>query len=316
MAGCPKENGGSFRFFPPLLTQVSEAMGALLKYSRFSLCLLLGMLGATVQAQSVVTVVTGDGRTLTGEVDDRSDQQTLWIRRSEHNIVLTTAVAWSEITSAALNDQNIEVSDLSNKSQKIATSGPATFLTEYEQVDRSRNHAVSYNIAQRAEIMSVEIDAGLVNLDRTVEPDGLALVLSAIDSHGNYVPVRGTLNARLIVQRIDQHTGVVSFEEFQRWSSAVSPADFYEGIAELPLRFRRASPEFDWELCTAALLHVRLGVFGEGNFEASVPVAIHQFNPLRDEMRNQQGSRFFRDELTHNTRHDGPRSLHRGYSAR
>jgi hypothetical protein len=43
-------------------------------------------------------------------------------------------------------------------------------------------------------------------------------------------------------------------------------------------------------------------------------VAIQEFNPIRDELRNQQGSRFYRDELTGNTRHDGPQQLHRGYS--
>jgi hypothetical protein len=292
-------------------------MGAIvLKCLRFSLCVLLCELNAVVQAQNLVAVVTDNGRTLAGEIDSRSDKQALWVRRSEDNIVLTTAVAWSEIVSVKLDDKQIESAELLHNVKEIATSGPATFLTEYEQFDRSRKPAESYDSAGRLEIMSVEIDAGLVNLDRTVEPDGLVLALSAVDSHGNYVPVRGTLNARLVVERIDQHRGVVSFEEFQRWSSAVSLADFHDGIAELPLRFRSASPEFDWELCTAALLHVRLGVFGEGNFEASVPVAIHQFNPFRDEMRNQQGSRFFRDELTHNTRHDEPRNLHRGYSAR
>ena len=167
----------------------------------------------------------------------------------------------------------------------------------------------------RARVVSIEVDAGIANLDRTVEADGLVLVVSALDSVGNYVDVRGSLSARLIVERLNQHTGEVTFEEFGRWSHAVSRTDFYEGVAEIPLRFRRLSPEFDWELCTAALLNVRLSVHGEGNFEASVPVAIHQFNPIRDEFRNQQGSRFFRDELSHRARHDGTRNFHRGYSS-
>ncbi len=280
-------------------------------------CLLFTMavvLGCAAQGQSTVDVTTNGGRTLSGEIDERSDQNTLWIRITEGQVILTTSVAWSEIASAELEGKPIEIAELSRNLSDYATSASPTFLTEYEQIPRDNLSVVhSLGAVRKPVVASIEIEAGLVNLDRTVELDGLLVALAAFDTHGIAVPVRGSLSARLIVQRTDERTGRISFQEFQRWSMPVVEKNFLDGIAELPLRFRRASPDFDWQLCSSAILHVRLGVFGEGNFEASVPLTIREVNPLRDQMQNLLGSRFYRDELTHNTRHDGPRLLHQGY---
>jgi hypothetical protein len=263
----------------------------------------------------LVEIETQDGRALQGVVDQRSDAQALWVRRTEGNVILATNVAWGNISTAAIDGEPVEVSLLESNFQQLKTSAPTTFLTEFEPLQSTSRPLPAIPWDQRRRITSIEVDAAIVNLDRTVESDGLVAALAVFDDHGVAMPVRGSLSARLIVERLDQHTGAVTFEEFQRWSVPVSPRDFRDGIAELPLRYRRASPEFRWDLCTAALLNVRLGVPGAGNFEASVPVAIQEFNPIRDEMRNQQGYRFYRDELTHDTRHDGPRQLHRGYSS-
>lgn len=262
-----------------------------------------------------VSIETSTGRVLVGAVDDRSDEQTLWIRRAEENIVLVSAVSWHDVVTVEIDGREIEQVDLLDNLASYTTSEPQSFLTEYELLAPRGYSERFLRWQSQPRVASVEAAATLVNLDRTVEADGLLVTLAAIDTHGHTVAVRGSITARLIVERIDQHTGQVSFEEFQRWSAAVSAADFRDGTVTVPLRFRGLSPEFDWQLCTAALLNVRLTAAGQGNYEASVPVAIHEFNPIRDELRNQQGSRFFRNELTHNTRYDGPRNLHRGYSS-
>jgi hypothetical protein len=261
-----------------------------------------------------VEIETHDGRTLKGEVDQRSDAEGLWIRRTEGNVILSSHVSWDEVEAVVIDAQPVEVAKFESDYQQLATAAPATFLTEFEPLQLSLAPEPLVVEKQRSRVMSIEVAARIANLDRTVESDGLLVDLAVFDDHGMAVPVRGSLSARLIVERLDQHSGAVSFEEFQRWSAAVSVADFDEGVARLPFRYRRLSPEFRWDLCTAALLNVRLGVAGQGNFEASVPVAIQEFNPIRDELRNQQGSRFYRDELTRNTRHDGPQRLYQGYS--
>lgn len=262
-----------------------------------------------------VEIETHDGRTLTGEVDERTDGKTLWLRRTEGNVILATSVDWARIANAEIDGESIEVAILQSERERLATAAPASFLTEFELLEPLSPVPRLDSWHRQHRVTNIEVDAALINLDRTVEADGLLLALAVFDDQGQAVHVRGTLAARLIVERLDQHTGAVSFEEFQRWSASVLPLEFHEGIAELPLRFRRESPEFRWDLCIAALLNVRLGVPGQGNYEASVPVAIQEFNPIRDEMRNQQGSRFFRNELTRNTLQDGPKQLHRGYSA-
>jgi hypothetical protein len=273
----------------------------------------LSLLSARADGQ-LVRVETLDGRTLQGEVDERSDGNSLWIRRTEGQVILVVNVAWDAVSSVEIDGEQVEVAQFESDYQRLATAAPATFLTEFEPLQLSITPQPLVAERRPGRITSIEVAARIANLDRTVESDGLLVDLAVFDDHGFAVPVRGSLSARLIVERLDQHTGAVSFEEFQRWSAPVSFADFDEGVATLPLRYQRLSPEFRWDLCTAALLNVRLGVAGQGNFEASVPVAIQEFNPFRDALRNQQGSRFFRDELTGNTRHSGPMRLYQGSS--
>jgi hypothetical protein len=277
--------------------------------------LLLSLLAVSVtHAENELRIQTTNGRFLHGEMDVRTDAETLWVRRSEGNIILTSSVEWSEIESAELAGQSITAGELAEQRDDLASAAPAMFLTEFELQATQSETKAALSFHRQPSITNIEIEATLANLDRTVESDGLLVAIAALDEFRQAHAVRGSLTARLVVERLNYHTGEVSFEEFGRWTKSVSARDFHEGSAEFSLRFRRYSPEFDWELCTAALLNVRLGVHGEGNFEASIPIAIQEFNPIRDEMRNWRGSRFFRDELTRNTLHDGPRILYRGYS--
>lgn len=273
----------------------------------------LSILTARAESQ-LVEVETLDGRTLKGEVDERSDANNLWIRHTEGNVILAANVSWDAVSSVEIEGVPIEVAKFENDYQHMVTAGSATFLTEFEPYSFASAPRPILGWRQQSRITTIEVAATMANLDRTVESDGLLVSLAAFDDHGIAVPVRGSFSARLIVERLNQRTGEVRFEEFQRWTAPVLQEDFFDGVATLPLRYRRISPEFRWDLCTAALLNVRLGVAGQGNFEASVPVVIQELNPFRDELRNQEGARFFQDELTGNTRHSGGQQLHRGYA--
>jgi hypothetical protein len=278
--------------------------------------LLFSLLAVSVtHAENELRIHTTSGRFLHGVMDVRTDAETLWVRRSEGSIILTSSVQWSEVETAELAGHSITAAKLADQRDDLTSAAPASFLTEFELQAGESDAKTAQPFHRRPSITNIEIEATLANLDRNVESDGLLVAIAALDGFRKAHAVRGSLTARLVVERLDFHTGEVSFEEFGRWTRPVSQRDFQEGLAEFPLRFRRYSPEFDWGLCTAALLNVRLSIHGEGNFEASIPIAIHEFNPIRDEMRNWRGSRFFRDELTRNTLHDGPRILHRGYSA-
>ncbi len=271
-------------------------------------CLTFLLLGAENLCASVVTVQTVDGRELTGQIDSKTDAESIWIRREEENIVLTTAVAWSSISAARLDGEPVEVAKLADLASELVTEGPVMLLAHHV-VDSPREvgviPAVSYKPVVQAlpgPVASLEIEAFLVNLDRDVEPDGLEVLVAAVDVHGQSVPVRGNLYVRLWGDRDVGQVGRVRFEDLQRWSQPVRPTDFEEGVASYSLRFRTVHPEFDWDLMPYALLNVRLGVYGQGNYEATVPVQIREFNPFRDRMQLYERSRFFRDELSQEVR--------------
>ncbi|MDC0935822.1 hypothetical protein OAS39_06015 [Pirellulales bacterium] len=257
---------------------------------------------------AVLTVRTVNDRTLVGEIDTRTDGRQLWIRRQSEHIVLATPVEWSSITSAHLNGAPIEVPALAEAASQLASPGPVAFLAEKIVGDEHRSElaTASWNAElngprdwrpTRRRIGNIEIDAYLVNLDRDVEPDGVEVVVAAIDVHGHSAAVRGSLSARLTVERSDYHTGRTQFETAQRWTRPVAVVDFVDGAASYRLPFRTVRPERDLELQSLGLLNVRLGVAGQGNFEASVPLSIRPLNPVRDSLQLLEGSRILRDEL-------------------
>jgi len=252
-----------------------------------------------------VSIQTVDGRELTGEVDERTSTERLWIRRETNRIVLTTSVPWGSIVAATVDGKPAEVSTLAQMWPPLKSSGPVGIWALTDGGPRKMAETRAKFRPKRARIVALEIDAVLVNLDRDVEPDGFELVIAAIDVHGQAVPVRGNISARLVGERDEQHSGRIRFEELQHWSQPVAPKDFLDGMASYALRFQTVRPEFDWELIPFALLNVRLGVYGEGNFEASVPIMIRQFNPFRDQLQKYARSRFLRNELTEEVRRRG-----------
>ncbi len=265
---------------------------------------------------AAIEIVTTDGRALTGEIDTRSDSRTLWIRYEEAGIILTTAVPWEDVATSRLDGEPIAAAEITSQVSHLKTSNPDGFLTEYEVFSPESQVIADSAPAYfpRTRVMSVEIDARLANLDRTVEPDGIVLAVAPIDAHGQIVPLCGNITVRLLGELFDQHTGRASFLELERWNATVVESMFVENLAEIKLRFRKVRPEFDLGLCTSALVHVRLGVPGTGNFEASIPMDLRKFNPYREQLQYQEGSRFFSNELTHNTRQVGFPPFSRGFA--
>ena len=263
-----------------------------------------------------------------GEIDSRSDDRLLWIRHEEEGIVLVTSVKWTDVAAATLAGETIEIEELQQRLAELASEGPRGYLTEYKvrklpnpdqaPVALPAGVQASYHAPVSSRIVSIEVDAIPVNLDRDVEPDGLEVFVAAFNEQGIPVPVRGNLYARLWGQRSEPHGSPIRFESLQRWSHPVRQQDFVEGVASYPLRFRTVRPEFDFELWPDALLNVRLGVPGQGNYEATSPVMLRYFNPLRDRLQVYEGSRFFRGELSENVRRENRRlyGLGRGIRSR
>ena len=79
--------------------------------------------------------------------------------------------------------------------------------------------------------------------------------------------------------------------------AAVAPGDFVDGVATYQLPFRRAAPEWQFDLLPDGILTAQLGAFGHGNFASSKPVVIRPFNPLRDNLQLLEETRFLPGEL-------------------
>ncbi|NOZ40181.1 MAG: hypothetical protein GXP24_08145 [Planctomycetes bacterium] len=250
------------------------------------------------EAKASIVVQTIDGRELSGEIDERTTAEALWIRREANQIVLTSSVSWDSIVGAAIDGEIVEVATLVEQWPGMMSRGPAGIVALAVKSPHGYREKRLAARPKGSRIVALEIDAVLVNLDRDVEPDGFELVIAALDEQGRAVPVRGNISARLVGERDEKHSGRIRFEELQRWSQPVAREDFLDGVASYALRFQTVRPEFDWELIPVALLNVRLGIPGEGNFEASIPVEIRQFNPFRDQLQKYERSRFLSDELS------------------
>ncbi|MEM8945444.1 MAG: hypothetical protein AAGD11_09685 [Planctomycetota bacterium] len=267
------------------------------------------------------TIQTNDGRIFTGEVDDQTNEHRLWLRQESEQIMLTSSFAWTEIAAATDGERDLAGKSIPTAIQALATSEPEGFLLQ-PSIDpvvvacsdcetHPRNGPA--RDSRRRPVRSLEMEAFLVNLDRDVEPDGIQLAIAALDEQGLPVSVKGSLAVRLWGERIQPHGSLVRYESIEQWSQRVDVEDFVDGTASYPMRFRRVNPEFDTALHADALVNVRLSVFGQGNFEASVPVQIRAFNPVRDRLQLTRGSRLFPDELTENVRRQLP---HRTYTRR
>ena len=289
----------SYRFYVASFVKPFAALSIRFTPLTLAFSVLVGL--APGYADAAVEVQTTDGRKLSGVVDARTDAQQLWLRLEEEGIILSTSVEWNMVGMATIDGREVTAEELRQQANQLASPQAKGFLVEYGPALKSiQTQDLPDGVGR---ITSLEIEARLVNLDRTVEPDGFEIAIAAIDDLGQQVPVRGNLYIRLQGERNVHHSGRIRFEDLERWSQPVSPHDFEDGVAVYAVKFRDFAPEFDDELRPEAQLNVRLGVFGQGNYSATVPVLLWEFSPFRDRLQMFEGSRFFRDEVTRRPRH-------------
>jgi hypothetical protein len=264
---------------------------------------LLGSVQAATRAaesDAALTAITADGREFTGVIDARSNDRTLWLRRDGAGFTLAQSLDWNEIASARLGDAPLDPAALRSHRCQLASPADGLFFGEVEPAPpQAQPMPLANELAAQAaagrppRVRSLElISANLVNLDRDVEPDGIAVAVSPIGAHGIPMAVRGVLRGTLVAQRRDMHTGEIEFRELNRWSQPVRAEDFVDGVATYDMPFRTTAPEWNFQLMPDALITVELSAAGHGSFAASAPVALRQFNPLRDQQQLYRGNRF------------------------
>ena len=263
-------------------------------------------------AQDMITVEVASGRSFTGFVDQRTDDERLWLRYGTESTTVIRPIAWERVVGATHNGTNIASADLPDVASSLKSSAPQRefFASRSSDVNPSDRNDETFAdraksmLSSKAKIKSVDFDAGIANWDGDVEADGIVLDIMPMSAAGEMVPVRGTLTVELTAlekrsfQDVPRGRGQVP-RQIARWSKMVKPEDLGPAGVKVSLPFQQIHPEFDTGVHAYGLVHVKLIVPGHGVFEASVDaVRIRPFAPTRDYLERSQGTRFFTNERT------------------
>jgi hypothetical protein len=224
----------------------------------------------------------------------------------EGDVALTTPVDWDDLAAASIDGDQVSVDDLREQLAELASAGPRFGdmfaakppLGRELGAERQAAENLGHLMPRSGVVRNLEIvGAGLVNLDRDVEPDGIEVTIVPVGFDGLPVAVRGSLRAELHGERRNVGDASPRFEELGRWSQRVQSEDFVDGAATYCLPFGAVSPEWEFDVLPDAVITVQLGATGHGNFSASAPVAVRLFNPLRDDLQQWEGTRLLPNEV-------------------
>ncbi len=266
---------------------------------------------AGAEGVNAVTVWLDDGRVLTAEVDQRSDEHRLWLRFSQPLITLASSTHWHKVVQASYNKKIYSADEFRTLALSLRDKAPSRSRVEElpaptRQTDQSQvvlrrppNDGYFAQPVGPPRIGSLVIDAELANWDSDVEVDGLLLHVYPLTDNRVSVPVDGSLQIEVIGRKLLRQRQPTSFFELARTSHRVRKQDFGPThVATYRIPFRTVHPEFQLDVATHGLVHARLGIPGQGSFEASVQTRLRTFDPVRDQLQLERGKRFFASERT------------------
>jgi hypothetical protein len=274
------------------------------------------------------------GRQFTGEISPRTNDERLWLVQRVGSASLARPITWNNITAAHYREQWLTGPELQqhlrgdaatiqsasshrqagaeDQEQNPFADDPTENSTEELPLPDDQPAQSPVTIRSRAQwlamttppVASVRFDAHLANWDADVEADGLVVQIVPVDSHGQVVAVRGSLQVELFgVRRIAFQDAPTkrgrSFDRLGLWTQLLVPEMIHSDGGWFKLPFQAAQPEFDPAIGYSGLVHVKLIVPGAGVFEDSLDgVRLRPFAPLRDSMQQNNGQRFFPTETT------------------
>ncbi|MEN1681285.1 MAG: hypothetical protein AAGJ46_16985 [Planctomycetota bacterium] len=204
--------------------------------------------------------------------------------------IALTAVSLALLASAAVGDTWVEVRPLPAQGVPIVVQpsgmpvgGPAIRLAPRP--------------VQPVRPDTLLITATLANWDADVEFDGLLLQVATLAGAHAVTPRRAEISITLYGERFTTPTRLKAME-LARWTRLVQAKDFCgpAGSAVYRLPFAAFDPTRDPRVNADAVVRVSLGVPGVGRLNASAPVQLMEFDPLRDRRFQATGSRRFRGE--------------------
>lgn len=281
---------------------------------------LVGRSGAGDEQRPIRSVLVRltNGRTLSGRIDARTDDAELWLHSTAPSIVLVNAIAWSDVESVIVGEESYTPKEFNDVIDDLKSPVP--------EVPRSRRivgdepPSASATQASADRIQSIDIDATLANWNREWEPDGIELRIRPRTADNSIVAVDGLVTVRLYGRRTRNWEELESrwlygfvtdgsspriyapprreqnYIEVGRWTVRLNADDLLVNGHVVRLPFRRFSPEYDLSLTPDGEVHAHVSLKGQGVFNASYPVQLRGYSPLRDTFQLDRGTRFFPGE--------------------
>ena len=297
-------------------------MSRLYRFIRCCTLMLLGLhllLSAGMGAE-LATVHLASGRSLTGEVDSRSNDSQLWLRFVQERTMIVRRIDWDRVADVQIGDSAMSVDELRTQLAKLGSEPPKAFRFEERYAFNAKETQIVHEIGGPARlstargfiprqhrdplapVRTIAIDAYVANWDADVEVDGIALYVYPLDGHGMLTPTGGSLEVTLVGHYSAGYTSPGQFQRIGRWARSVRPANVGADGFLFRLPFQAVHPEFERELSKTGLLHVRLSVPGHGVFEASeAALRVRPYSPVRDRLEQVEDRRFFPIERTGRT---------------
>ena len=258
-----------------------------------------------------ISVTLRDGTVLTAAADAETSDQFLVLRLTSPGILLRRCVPWTQVAEAVLDSARLNAEELKKELKRRSLDSGADPLESFavpaspvatrsaETGPATAHFGSTSKTAHDLRIQSLDVSAEVANWDRDAAIDGIRIFIRPRNAAGDVVPVSGQINIKLFGQAFMQVGGIRdnrrfdAFPALSEWTQRVCKQDFEIDGAIYQLAFRRTNPEFNRELGSLGLTHVRLSVAGEGVFAASDAMTqVRPFSVYRDWHQQLTGHRF------------------------
>jgi hypothetical protein len=255
-------------------------------------------------AAEPVRAVLFDGRVVAGDLDGQTDQEYLSLRSSAAGVEIASGFGWADIRLVYFSGDTFTATEFRDKAHQFlglepVKSGVQPPSAAEPEIDRPLVASVQQPPPR---ICSVDIEVALARWESLVPTSGLAVTIIPRAIDGSPTAVRGDLDLTLLGMvwpRQDRRSDAGGIRELARIHYILRPEDFSFGRATYKLPFNLLHPELETQIDPYGLVHARLGVNGQGVFEASDAfVRLRPFSPLRDRRQLFHEPRFFPMEST------------------
>jgi hypothetical protein len=265
-------------------------------------------------ASQPMIVAVASGRTFTGELDARTDQDRLWLRRQQGSALVLRPLQWDRVLAVRVAGEELSGEAFRGLVRQFRQTNPAPASPAGTKQlvlngsagpeDWSAGSPPPVRPPQTPRVCSLAIDAEVARWNPNVEADGLLVHVYPLGADGGVVPVRGTLEVEWLGRRIDSVNPATAFSRQAHWEVPVHEEDFGLEGAVYRLPFQSVQPEFDLAVARYGAVHARLSVPGQSTFEATAgTVRVRPPSPVRDQLQLDTGHRFFPQETTTDGRH-------------